>query len=132
MAVCTMTNASAKIVCDALVDRCEEGAGTGLLKLYDGAVQVAEVVLKNPAFGAATTANPAVATADPPDAVVAIGDGPAVDGYKVTNAAGTVLWTGDVTLVGAGGSLTLDNTNVLTGQTVTIVSFTHSVPGGAT
>jgi hypothetical protein len=45
--------------------------------------------------------------------------------YRILNAAGTVCHLqGSVTLGGGGGDATMDNTNVATGQTVTVSAFT--------
>lgn len=46
--------------------------------------------------------------------------------FRMTNSAGTRVLEGSVTLTGAGGDMTLDNTNIVSGQQVTVTSFTLS------
>jgi hypothetical protein len=46
--------------------------------------------------------------------------------YRLTN--GTDIEEGTVTATGGGGDLTLDNTSIASGQTVTISSWTRTMP----
>jgi hypothetical protein len=46
--------------------------------------------------------------------------------FRLVNAAGTRVLEGTVTQTGAGGDMTLDNTNIAVGQQVTVSSFTLS------
>ena len=46
--------------------------------------------------------------------------------YRMTN--GSDIEEGTVTATGGGGDLTLDNTSITTGQTVTITSWTRTMP----
>jgi hypothetical protein len=54
---------------------------------------------------------------------VASGTGTA-DNAEVTDSDDTVLWSGTLAALG----LTLDNTSINSGQTVTINSWTHTQP----
>ena len=123
----TLTAASAKILCDALVDRCDEGSPPGSLEVGTAAMEAVLVTftLGNPAFGAATSATPSVATANAIASALATGDGTAA-AFRVKNAAGTELWSGTAGMVGT--DLILDNSSIATGQTVSITSWTHSQP----
>lgn len=50
--------------------------------------------------------------------------------YRLMNNAGTVCHEqGSVTMTGSGGDLTLDNTNIASGQTVTITAKTLTAAG---
>lgn len=50
--------------------------------------------------------------------------------YRLYNAAGTTCHEqGDVTATGGGGAMTLDNTNIAAGQTVTITAKTLTASG---
>lgn len=50
--------------------------------------------------------------------------------YRITNAAGTVCHEqGTVTSTGEGGDLTVDNVNVVAGQSVMITSWSKTAPG---
>lgn len=45
--------------------------------------------------------------------------------FRLYNAAGSVChYQGSVTIAGGGGDMTLDNTNIASGQTVSVTSFT--------
>jgi hypothetical protein len=46
--------------------------------------------------------------------------------YRLTN--GTDIEEGTVTATGGGGDLTLDNTSIASGQTVTVSSWTRTLP----
>lgn len=43
--------------------------------------------------------------------------------YRIYNSSGTAMVQGDVTITGGGGSMTLDNTNISSGQVVTVTSY---------
>lgn len=47
--------------------------------------------------------------------------------YRLKASGGTVHQQGTVTATGGGGDLTLDNTNISAGQSVTITSWTWSI-----
>jgi len=47
--------------------------------------------------------------------------------YRLTN--GSDIEEGTVTATGGGGDLTLDNVSIASGQTVTITSWTRTMPG---
>jgi hypothetical protein len=57
--------------------------------------------------------------------VAASGTGTAAH-YRLTN--GSDIEEGTVTATGGGGDLTLDNTSIATGQTVTISTWTRTMP----
>jgi hypothetical protein len=57
--------------------------------------------------------------------VAASGTGTAAH-YRLTN--GTDIEEGTVTATGGGGDLTLDNTSIASGQTVTISTWTRTMP----
>lgn len=46
--------------------------------------------------------------------------------FRLANAAGTILEEGTCTATGGGGDMTLDNTNIASGQTVTISTYTRT------
>lgn len=49
--------------------------------------------------------------------------------YRITDSAGTACHEqGTVTATGGGGDLTLDNTSIASGQTVTITTFSRAAP----
>jgi hypothetical protein len=49
--------------------------------------------------------------------------------YRIKQGA-TCHEQGTITATGGGGDMTVDNTSVASGQTVTVTSFTRTMPGG--
>lgn len=50
--------------------------------------------------------------------------------FRVKDSSGTTVhMQGTVTATGGGGDMTLDNTSIATGQTVTVTTFTLTAPG---
>ncbi len=106
-------------------------ANGGTLRLRDGTTTVCDIPLEATAFDATG----GVATARGADGTNPIGGGNPlsaaasaagdVDNYQVLNSSATVIWSGDA------DELTLNNTNIANGQTVTITSWTHTLPAGS-
>lgn len=47
--------------------------------------------------------------------------------FRLKNAAGTKLEEGTVTATGGGGDMTIDNTSIASGQTVTVTTYTRTL-----
>jgi hypothetical protein len=118
----TLSTASRNAACAAVVNQCNQGAGAGKLKIRtSGAALLVSITLADPAFGAPSVG---VATAAGlPLSGTASGNGTA-DNAEVTDSDDTVLWSGTLAALG----LTLDNTSIASGQTVTINTWTHTQP----
>lgn len=130
-----LTNATASVACDAIVDRLDEGSGAGTIKIYNGTIPtdadtavgaqtlLATLTFSDPAFGAASNG---VATAS------------AITSDTSADASGTATWSrwatsGGTTIldctVGTSGEDINFNTNVfVAGATVSITSLTLTVP----
>lgn len=138
----SVTNASALVMLNALVDRCEEGTPPAEIKIYAGTVPTdADTALSgNTLLGTLTFSNPAfeAATDDNPGATVdadTITDDSSADAtgtasfYRVvTGTAGTVLWQGDITATGGGGDMELVSVSITIGQPIQVSSFTMKHP----
>lgn len=134
-----ISNAVAIVVLDAKVDEIDIGAGTAVLKIYDGtrpdkvddAVTTQNILsehnLSNPAFGNASDNNPgAIATAN------------AISDDTSANNTGTATWfrvfdrNGDAVIDGNVGTsaadLILDSVSITAGQRVSISSWTITEP----
>lgn len=143
MATLSITNNAAKAACDAIVDRIDLGSGTaaGHLKIYSGTAPadadtalsgntlLADLAMSNPAFGSAADANPGgQATAS------AISDDTSADAtgtasfFRVVDRDGTVIFQGDVTATGGGGTLQLATVSIVAAATVRVTSLTFKVP----
>lgn len=135
-----ITNDAAIAACDAIVDLFENGTGTAKVEIRSGSqpasadaaatgTVLASINLNSPAFGNAADAAPGGrATADVT---------PALQDTSA-NASGTAGWFrgyeqgGDALIDGecgtSGADMNLDNTSINAGQTVTITSWTITMP----
>ena len=131
-----LSNDSASAACNGLVDRCDV-SGAGKLKLYTATkavdantavglqTELAVFKLGNPAFGAAVNG---VATANAITPVTAGADGDAV-WFRVYNYnSSAILWDGTVSAAGGGGDLILSSVILSTGGSVSISSWTVTMP----
>ncbi len=89
---------------------------------------LATFTLNSTAFGTpVTTSGDAVATAN--SIASTTGSAAGTAGYYVMkDSSGTPVEIGTVTATGGGGDLTLDNTSIASGQTVSITSLTDTDP----
>ena len=138
-----VSNVGAKAMCDALTALLDAG-GAGTLQIYDvgGGVPadcdvaisdqtlLAELTLSATAFGAAADATPgAVCTA------AAITDDTSADAtgtaafFRAANNAGTAVIQG--TCGTSGADMNLDSLSIVAGGTVSISSWTFTVPESA-
>lgn len=136
-----ISNANAIILCDALVDDIDAGAGAGTLKIYDDtggvpadadaslgtAVLLATLTFSDPAFGDAADAAPgATATAS------AITDDSSADAtgtaafFRVLDSNLNVKMQG--TVATSGGDLNLNVVSIVAGANVSVTSMTVTVP----
>jgi hypothetical protein len=123
---------------NALLDQFETTAGTGVLvRIYSGSAPAD--------CGTAASGTKLVEITAPSDylanasggtkaksgtwSVAAVATGTA--GYfRIYDSAGTTChMQGTVTATGGGGDMTVDNTSITSGQTVTVNSFTLTAPG---
>jgi hypothetical protein len=124
----TLSNAAAKAACDAIVDLVDAGSGAVRgVKFLDGAAEVANCLFSDTAaFGAATTASPAVATAGTiaDDTSATAGT---IDGVVIQNKDGTAIITCTIATTSSAdfqiGGLTIGE-----GDTVGVSALTVSMP----
>lgn len=140
--VVSISNVAAKAACDAIVDLCEGGTPPAVLRIYDGTppadvdtalsgnTLLAELVMSNPAFGAAADANPggrATASAITSDAS-ANNTGTASFFRILTGTALTPILQGSVSATGGGGDLQLATVSIVAAAIVAITSLTVTMP----
>lgn len=139
----------AAAACDAVVDLLDAGASAGILQIWEGVAGttpptnaddaisdddtnyklLAELTLSDPAFGAATDINPgARATANAITDDTSANKTGTAEFYRAVDSNGVVRTQGDVTATGGGGNLELDSINITAGQTVSVTSFTVTMP----
>lgn len=122
------------LACDAVVDSLDAGAGPATIKIYTGSqpadaddaasgTLLATITMSDPAFGAASAG---VATADNTPALSATAAASGTAGwFRAADSNDTNRIDGDV---GEGsGTLNLDNTDIVSGQTVTVTGWTVTV-----
>ena len=135
----TISNAGAIAACDSVVDLLDGGAGAALIRIYDGAkptnpdvaidtqTLLAELTCSDPAFGDAQDGAPGgVATAN------------AITDDTSANATGTATWFRavdsngvgviDGTVGTSGADLNLNTVEIITGATVSVSSWTVTMP----
>lgn len=123
-----LPTATRNAACDAIVDLVDGGAAAGTIEIKSaasttaGTSEVATLTFSDPAFGAAATG---VATANSITADSSATGGTASD-YTVFDSDGTAIWQGSVGTSGA--DLNLSSTSIGEGDTVSISSFTLTVP----
>jgi hypothetical protein len=113
--------------CNAIVDLLDQGVNytTGHLSIYNSDMtRITWHQLSNPAFGDAT---------DGTSYANLIGDATALldataNSFNFENRDGSSIWSGDITMVGGGGSLELDSTVIPQDTTVTIAYANYIVP----
>lgn len=140
MALATrISNLSARAMCDAIVDKLDQGAGAGKVRIYDGTqavdpdtaigaqVLLAELTLSDPAFGAAADAAPggrATASAITQDSA-ANATGTA-SWFRAVDSDNTAILDGSVGTSGA--DLNLNSVAITTGVAVQISSWLVTQP----
>lgn len=134
-----IAQAAAKAANDALVDLLDAGAGAGYIEIRTGAqpatantaatgTLLATLPLSDPAFGAATTASPSVATAAAISSDTNADASGTAGWFRAYDSAGNAVLDGDITTTAVGtGDMLLDDTNIVAGGTVAITSWTVSL-----
>ncbi len=140
MANTKIDHAAAAAALDAIVDTLDAGAGAGYIEIRVGAppasvedaatgTLLGTLTCSDPAFGAATTADPSVATAG------AITDDTNADAsgvagwFRAYDSTAVARIQGDISTVAAGtGDLQLDDTNIVAGGTISVTGWTISHP----
>jgi hypothetical protein len=121
----TLSTAGRNAACDAVVDLLDVGStdAAGDLLLRATATTIATIALNNPAYGAASS-GVATAAGFPKNATA--GATGIIDNYQLRDRDNTVVISGTV---GEGsGDISFDNTDINSGQTVTVSSLTHTQP----
>ena len=137
MANVRLPNATNQAACDAVVDLIDGGAGAGTIQIRSGTqpadaddaatgTLLATLTFSDPAFGAASTAGVATASAITDD--------------SSADATGTAAWarvldSNSATIVDcdvgtSGATINLNTVSITAGATVSITSFTVTHPDG--
>lgn len=123
----TISDAARTAAADAIVDLVDAGttdASGDLVLMTSGDVEVATLVLANPAFGAAS-AGVATATGITNDSSAT---GGTIAKFKVVDRDNTEIFNGSVGTTGSGADLTMASTIVGDGDIVAMTSLTFTMP----
>lgn len=105
-------------------DMCNAGAGAAKLKIRASTTVLATITLADPAHGAASSGT--IALAGLPKSDTSADNTGTADNFQVTDSDDNVIYAGSV---GEGaGDLSLDNTDINAGQTVTITAGGYTAP----
>jgi hypothetical protein len=119
----TLSTAARNAACDAVVDLVDAGSPPGRILLRASSTTVATINFENTAYGAASS-GVATAASFPKNATASASG--VLDNYVIENNAGTDIITG--TIGEGSGDISFDNTDINSGQTVTLSSLTHTQP----
>ena len=133
-----ISTAAAKAACDGVVDLLDVG-GAGYIEIRTGSqpatvataasgTLLGTLTLSNPAFGNATTASPAVATASAITSDTSADATGTAGWFRAYSGGGTAVIDGSITATGGGGDMTLDSVSVVAGGTLAVTSWTVSHP----
>lgn len=137
-----ISNAAAAAAVDAVVDLIDGGPSAGYVEIRTGAqpasvgtaasgTLLGTLTCSDPAFGAATSANPAVATAAAITSDTTADATGTAGWFRAYTSAGTAVIDGSITASGGGGDLQLDSTSIVAGGTIAVSAWTISLPTGA-
>lgn len=134
-----ISNLSARAMCDALVDRVDNGSGAGKCRIYNGTqatdpdtavgaqTLLAELTFSDPAFGAAADANPGGrATANAITSDSAADATGTASWFRVLDSDNTAHWDGSVGTSDA--DMIVNTTAFVAGAEVAITSWTVTQP----
>ena len=117
-------SATRDAIANLVDDQCNAGSGAAKLKIRDGSTVLATITLADPAHGAASGG--VIALAGLPKSDTSADNTGEADNFLVTDSDDNTVYTGSV---GDGaGDLSLDNTDINAGQTVTITAGGYTVP----
>lgn len=130
-----ISNAARSAACDGVVDRADAGAGAGTVEIRSGAqpataetadagTVLATFTLGDPAFGAASNG---VATANAIANTTGSAAGTAGH-FRVKDSTGAKCWDGSVGT--SGEDMNLNTLTISIGVTVSITSWTVTMPAG--
>lgn len=125
----TLATASRTAACDAVVDKIDQGAAAGKLKLKaTNDTLLCTITLNDPAFAAAASGVAAldVSPALSGTGLAAAGAGTLSTKFDFTDSDDNVIFSG---VVGVGsGEIQLDNNSIAENQVVNITGYDHTQP----
>lgn len=134
-----VSTAAAKAAVDALTALVDGGSGPGTIQVRTGSqpatvataatgTLLATLTCSDPAFGAATNASPAVATANAISSDSSADASGTAGWFRIYDSSGTAVLDGSCSATGGGGDMTFDNAVFVAGGVVAVSSLTVSHP----
>ncbi len=131
--------AAIKLMCDALVDAIDGGAGAGTCAIRTGSppatpatadsgTLLGTLTFSDPAFGAATSADPSVATASSITSDTSADASGDAGHFRVKDSNGVVIFQGTAGEAGDTPDMTFDEKSIVAGGVIAISSMTVSIP----
>lgn len=114
-------------IADLVVDRADLGttAAAGKIRVYQGSTTIVDILLANPAFGAAAAG--VASGSSLPKEGTAVADG-TVDKFELLDRDNVVVFTGLVTNTAGAGDMKITNTAIKTSEVVRINTMTYTAP----
>lgn len=137
-----IANGAAKAAADAVVDLLDAGSGAGYIEVRTGSqpasvgtaatgTLLGTLTLTDPAFGAATTASPAVATASSISDDSSADDSGTAGWFRAYDSDDNAVIDGSISESGGGGDMIIDDATIVAGGTISVSAWTISMPTGA-
>lgn len=127
MATIVIPTASRNAMADALVDKHEDGVGVSVfVAMTAGDADIVSIPLPDPAFGNSAAGVATLLGVPLNAAATAAGT---VTKFEMRDSDANVLWGGDLTATGGGGTATIDNVVIADTQTVNLTGCTFTQPG---
>ena len=131
-----ISTAARNAACNAVVDLLDGGSGAGTIQIRTGSqpatandaatgTLLGTLTLSDPAFGNAATG---VATASAITSDSSADATGTAGWFRALDSTGATVLDGSITATGGGGDLTLDSTSVVTGGTISVTSWTVTMP----
>ena len=131
-----ISTAARNAACDAIVDLIDVG-GTGIIEIRTGSqpasandaasgTLLGTLTFSATAFGAASSGVATAASITDDSSADATGT---AGWFRVKDGAGATIFDGDITTTAVGtGDMTLNNTSITAGGTISVTSFTFTIP----
>jgi len=134
-----ISTAAAAGAADGVVDLLDGGAGAGYIEIRTGAqpatvattasgTLLGTLTLTDPAFGAATTASPSVATASAITSDTAADATGTAGWFRGYDSDGVAVIDGNITATAGGGDMEIDDVSIVAGGNIAVSAWTISMP----
>ena len=123
----TLSTSARNVLCDAIVDEVDIGAGAGTIEFYTAsfATLLSDITFNEPAF-TASVAGVCSADVDPALQDTSANNTGTVEAFRILNGESQPLLSGTVSA--SGGDINFNTTSINLADSVSITSLTVTVP----